>query len=363
MNVLSIETSCDETAAAIIEGGRTVLANVVWSQLGTHERFGGVVPELAARAHTAAIVPVVREAMQTSGLGWSDVDAIAVTNRPGLSGALLVGVNAAKAMAFARKLPLIGVHHIEGHIAANWLISDLQHFDEIALPAVCLIVSGGHTDLILMNAPGSYSLLGTTLDDAAGEAFDKGARLLELGYPGGPAIQKAAAHGDPDAIPFPRAWLDGSFDFSFSGLKTSLLRLVEPYRTSRARSENTGGGAFAEHVPAVFREDTPVHDLAAGYQQAIVDVLVRKTIAAAVSRHVKTVLVAGGVAANRQLHEQMRIAAREANPDMRVISPTIAYCTDNAAMIGAAGYWALTRGERSGNELDVISREALAGRN
>jgi N6-L-threonylcarbamoyladenine synthase len=230
VNILAIETSCDETAAAVISDGRRVRSNVVWSQLAAHQRYGGVVPELAARVHLTAIGPVVRDALSGAEAGWDGIDAIAVTNRPGLSGALLVGVNAAKGVALARNLPLVGVHHIEGHIAANWLIDELQDHGEIAMPAVCLIVSGGHTDLIRMTAPGQYELLGTTLDDAAGEAFDKGARLLGLGYPGGPAIQHAAEIGDPGTIPFPRAWLNDSFDFSFSGLKTALLRLVEPYR-------------------------------------------------------------------------------------------------------------------------------------
>ncbi|HQY31721.1 MAG TPA: tRNA (adenosine(37)-N6)-threonylcarbamoyltransferase complex transferase subunit TsaD, partial [Thermomicrobiales bacterium] len=217
MKLLALETSCDETAAAVIENGTLVRTSQVWSQLQLHQQYGGVVPELAARAHIEAIVPVVQGALADAETGWDEIDAIAVTNRPGLSGALLVGVNAAKAIAMARAIPLIGVHHIEGHIAALWLGDKLQPAAPVELPTTCLVVSGGHTELIQISAPGRYSLLGQTLDDAAGEAFDKGARLLGLGYPGGPAIQTAAADGNELAIPLPRAWLEDSFDFSFSG--------------------------------------------------------------------------------------------------------------------------------------------------
>jgi N6-L-threonylcarbamoyladenine synthase len=357
VNILAIETSCDETAAAVIQDGRLVRSNIVWSQLAAHQRYGGVVPELAARAHITAIMPVIREALDVAGIDLDGIEAIAVTNRPGLSGALLVGVNAAKAMAMAKGLPLVGVHHIEGHIAADWLIDDTQDFGEIELPAVCLVVSGGHTDLLLMTGHGEYRLLGTTLDDAAGEAFDKGARLLGLGYPGGPAIQRAAAGGDPGAIPLPRAWLEDSYDFSFSGLKTALLRLTEPYRVPAERPVATGK-PFAVHVPAEYREDLPVADLAAGFEAAIVDVLVTKTIRAAVELGARTVLLAGGVAANARLRESLAAHAGDKN----VLCPRLTYCTDNAAMIGAAGYWAYRRGERAGLELDVLAREPLTER-
>jgi tRNA N6-adenosine threonylcarbamoyltransferase len=359
VNILAIETSCDETAAAVISDGRRVRSNVVWSQLAAHQRYGGVVPELAARAHLTAIGPVVRDALSGAEAGWDGIDAIAVTNRPGLSGALLVGVNAAKGVALARNLPLVGVHHIEGHIAANWLIDELQDHGEIAMPAVCLIVSGGHTDLIRMKAPGQYELLGTTLDDAAGEAFDKGARLLGLGYPGGPAIQHAAEIGDPGAIPFPRAWLNDSFDFSFSGLKTALLRLVEPYRVEPAHTPAPVREPFATHIPPSFREGMPVADLAAGFQEAIVDVLVRKTIAAAQACQARTVVLAGGVAANSRLRWTMERAVAEPDRPLRLVSPRLTYCTDNAAMIGAAAHWAIRRGEIAGYDLDVIAREPL----
>jgi len=359
VNVLAIETSCDETAAAVVADGRDVRSTVVWSQLADHQRYGGVVPELAARAHLTAIGPVVRDALSGADAEWDDIGAVAVTNRPGLSGALLVGVNAAKGIALARNLPLVGVHHIEGHIAANWLIDELQDYGEIAMPAVCLIVSGGHTDLIRMSAPGEYELLGTTLDDAAGEAFDKGARLLGLGYPGGPAIQHAAETGDPAAIPFPRAWLNDSFDFSFSGLKTALLRLVEPYRVEPVDSPEPVIGPFAAHVPPTFRSDMPVADLAAGFQEAIVDVLVGKTMAAARACNARTVILAGGVAANVRLRAAMETAVAEHDHSPRLISPRLTYCTDNAAMIGAAAHWAIQRGDIAGFDLDVFARESL----
>ena len=362
MNILAIETSCDETAASVVVDGRNVRSNVVWSQLPEHQPYGGVVPELAARAHLTAIAPVVCEALACAETTWEQIDAIAVTNRPGLSGALLVGVNAAKGMALARSLPLIGVHHIEGHIAANWLVDELQDYGEIAMPAVSLIVSGGHTELILMTAPGKYELLGTTLDDAAGEAFDKGARLLGLGYPGGPAIQRAAESGDPGAIPFPRSWLDGSYDFSFSGLKTALLRLVEPYRELIEPSQTPAKKSFALHVPPTFSADMPVADLAAGFQEAIVDVLVGKTMAAASEHSAKTVILAGGVAANARLRTALGDAVGELDGLYRLISPRLTYCTDNAAMIGAAAYWAAERGEFAGLDLDVVAREPLAER-
>jgi N6-L-threonylcarbamoyladenine synthase len=357
MNLLAIETSCDETAAAVIENGRRVRSNVVWSQLAAHQIYGGVVPELAARAHITAIPPVVKEALTVAGAAWDDIGGIAVSNRPGLSGALLVGVNAAKAMAFARRLPLVGVHHIEGHIAANWLQDDTQDFGDIPLPAIGLVVSGGHTDLLLVEAPGEYRRLGSTLDDAAGEAFDKGARLLGLGYPGGPVIQRAAKHGDPAAIPFPRAWLPDTWDFSFSGLKTALLRLVQPYQLEAAHADTGSGQPFATHVPAQFREDAPIADLAAGFEWAIVEVLVIKAVRAAEEFGARSILLAGGVAANARLRSEL-----ESTSSVPVIAPRLTYCTDNAAMIGAAGQWAFERGEFAGLDLDVLARQPLAER-
>jgi len=364
VKILAIETSCDETAAAVIADGRHVRSNVVWSQVSLHRPYGGVVPELAARAHVEAIRPVVSEALSTAQVDWTEIDAIAVTNRPGLSGALLVGVNVAKAIGFTRRLPIVPVHHIEGHIAAAWLIDADQDFGEIRLPATCLVVSGGHTELIQIERAGDYRLLGATLDDAAGEAFDKGARLLGLGYPGGPAIQNAAATGDPSAHPFPRAWLDDSFDFSFSGLKTALSRATRPYHLDRdgAPRSAVSAGGFAEHVPARFRSDMPVADLAAGYQEAIVDVLAEKTLRAARAFGSRSVLLVGGVAANRALRERLATRIGEVRSEVDYIVPAFGYCTDNAAMIGVAGFWTLQRGDIGGFDLDVISRQLLAER-
>lgn len=361
MNILAIETSCDETAAAVVRDGREVRSNVVWSQIAVHQPFGGVVPELAARAHIEAIIPVTRTAMEQAGTDWDEIDAIAVTNRPGLSGALLVGVNFAKAAALARRKPLIGVHHIEGHLAALWI--DEGDSGEIALPATVLVVSGGHTELIQIDSPGSYRVLGGTIDDAAGEAFDKGARLLELGYPGGPAIQKASERGDERAIPFPRAWLDDALDFSFSGLKTALLRLTKPYELP---AEPIFGGAkeqaFVPHIARQFQADMPVADLAAGFQFAIVDVLVEKTIQAAQRHQSRSIGIVGGVAANRRLRDRLLERAGDVLPGIDVRIPAFRYCTDNAAMIGVAGCWAFARGAFSDLDLDVISREPLAER-
>ena len=362
MRILAIETSCDETAAAIIDDGRDVRSNIVWSQLALHQTYGGVVPELAARAHIEAIIPVVSSAITEAETDWSEIDAIAATNRPGLAGALLVGVNTAKAISLARDIPLIGVHHIEGHMAALWLRDRDQNFGDIPLPMTCLVVSGGHTDLIQVDGPGSYQLLGSTLDDAAGEAFDKGARLLGLGYPGGPAIQKAAEAGNEKAINFPRAWLDDSFDFSFSGLKTALLRTTAPFMIEPTVDRLPSAAAFQPHVPRHLTSDAPIADMAAGFQYAIVDVLVEKAIRAAAIHRSRAIAVVGGVAANRRLRDELERRAGERLPTVRIVVPAFRYCTDNAAMIGAAAFWALQRGVSSGLDLDVISRQALAER-
>ncbi|HRA47912.1 MAG TPA: tRNA (adenosine(37)-N6)-threonylcarbamoyltransferase complex transferase subunit TsaD [Thermomicrobiales bacterium] len=363
MKLLALETSCDETAAAVIENGTLVRSSQVWSQLQLHQQYGGVVPELAARAHIEAIMPVVQGALADAETGWDEIDAIAVTNRPGLSGALLVGVNAAKAIAMARAIPLIAVHHIEGHIAALWLGDKLQPAAPVELPATCLVVSGGHTELIQITAPGRYSLLGQTLDDAAGEAFDKGARLLGLGYPGGPAIQTAAADGNELVVPLPRAWLGDSFDFSFSGLKTALLRSTKPWQLEQ---ELTPAGSdpqpFVPHIARQFAPGMPIADLAASFQFAITDVLVAKLMRAATVHGSRTIGVVGGVAANKRLRDLLAERAQIQLPSVAVRFPPFRYCTDNAAMIGAAGYWAWQRGVRSGLDLDVYSREPLAER-
>jgi N6-L-threonylcarbamoyladenine synthase len=319
--VLGIETSCDETAVAVVEDGFTVRTNLIARQEHLHERFGGVVPEVAARAHVEALQPLLAQALETAEIDAADVDVVAVTEGPGLVGALLVGMAAAKAFALATGAGLIGVNHLEGHVWANFL----EHGPPEP-PYVALIVSGGHTMLVYMPDAATYRVLGQTLDDAAGEAFDKVARLIGLGFPGGPAIDRMAADGDPDAIAFPRAMEDsGDFDFSMSGLKTAVLRRVQ---RERAAGRDV-------HLP----------DLAASFQEAIVDVQVRKTIAAAKAQGVGTVLLGGGVVANSRLRERMAEAG--AREGLGVLVPSIDLCTDNAAMIACAGAARWARGERS----------------
>jgi N6-L-threonylcarbamoyladenine synthase len=330
MRILGIDTSCDETSAAIVEDGTKSLSNVIASQVEIHARYGGVVPEVASRQHILSIVPVVNKAMEDSGTDWSHLDAIAVTYGPGLAGALLIGVNMAKAASFARKLPLIGVNHLEGHIYAAWLTGK-----EIEFPLVCLIVSGGHSDLILMRGHGDYTLLGQTRDDAAGEAFDKSARILGLGYPGGPAIERIGKEGVA-SIELPRAWLKGTYDFSFSGLKTALLHLVEGGKIALAVSDKK------DNLPTVA-------DAAASFQEAVIDVLVGKTVVAAREYGVRQVIMVGGVAANRTLAKRMT----DASP-IPVVVPTPSLCTDNGAMIAACGYYYFRAGKRSDLALDVV---------
>lgn len=322
--ILAIETSCDETAAAVVEDGRRILSNVVASQVDIHAAFGGIVPEVASRQHLLWGRPVLERALNEARVGWEDLSALAVTHGPGLAGSLLVGVNLAKGLSLARNLPLLGVNHLEGHIYANWLEPGFQP----EFPILCLLVSGSHSDLLLMEGHGLYRLLGRTRDDAAGEAFDKAARILGLGYPGGPAIEKAAAAGDARKYPFPRAWLRGADDFSFSGMKTALLRLSQGLESS------------GQAVPAP--------DLAAAFQLAMVDVLVGKTVRAAERFPVRQVILGGGVAANLLLRQRLRERA-----GLPVYHARPALCTDNAAMIAAVAHFRLLRGERSGLELDV----------
>lgn len=371
MKILAIETSCDETAAAVVEDGRWVRSSVVASQIALHQSYGGVVPELAARGHVTAIVPVVRAALAEAGVTVPEIDAFAVTTGPGLAGALLVGVNAAKGLAYAVDRPLIGVNHLEGHIAANWLVprvvppgseqGSFSSFNPPELPALCLLVSGGHSEIILIEAPGRYRHLGRTLDDAAGEAFDKGARLLGLGYPGGPVIQAAAEGGDPTRFELPRAWLPDTDDFSFSGLKTALLRLVEPYRLP-AEPAPPDEAPFPVHRPRRLRDDLPVADLAAGYQAAVVDVLAGKAVVAARLHGARSLVLAGGVAANAALRKKITDAVATAwkdggTPEVRY--PALWLCTDNAAMIGAAAFWRLDEATRHWSG-DVRPRWPLA---
>jgi N6-L-threonylcarbamoyladenine synthase len=339
MNILGIETSCDETAAAVVVDGRVVRSNVISSQIELHRAHGGVVPELAARGQVTAIMPVIRAAIAEAGMIASDIDAVAFTQGPGLAGSLLVGVNAAKAFAFALGKPTIPVNHLEAHVYANWLqLNARQEFTPPAFPAVCLLVSGGHTEILLLHDHHHYEMLGDTLDDAAGEAFDKGARLLGLGYPGGPAIQRAAAGGNAAAFELPRAWLGGSFDFSFSGLKTALLRVAQDYRLPDPAVAPTGA-IFPEHRPPRYRDDLPLADLAASFEEAIVDVLATKTARAAGAHGARSVLIAGGVAANRRLRDRLAAVAGD-RADVRW--PDLSLCTDNAAMV-AGRAWHLAR--------------------
>lgn len=329
--ILAIESSCDETAAAVIEGGRALLSSVVASQMEIHARYGGVFPEVASRQHVLSIVPVVEEALAKAGVTLSQVDAIAVTQGPGLAGSLVVGLNAAKGLALGAGKPLVGVNHLEGHIYSAWVheAGTPNPSPEPQFPILALLVSGGHTELNLMTDHLTYRRLGATLDDAAGEAFDKTARLLKLPYPGGPSVQKAAESGDPKAFAFPRARTDREWDFSFSGVKTAVLREVR-------RMEAAG-------------QPIPVEDMAASFQHTVVDTLLVKTLAAARAFGVKEILVAGGVSANKALREAF-LNQRE----FKVSIPKFAYCTDNAAMIAAAGYFRYTLGHRSSLDMDVL---------
>jgi N6-L-threonylcarbamoyladenine synthase len=343
MNVLGIETSCDETAAAVVVDGRRLLSNVIASQMAEHARYGGVVPEVASRRHVELMNGVLRCALSEAELSLNDIDAIAVTNRPGLLGALLVGVTAAKGLSLALGVPLVGVHHIEAHLYANFLTHPDADF-----PAVALVVSGGHTDLFHLRGHGDYVLLGRTRDDAAGEAFDKCARLMGLSYPGGPAIQNAAETGNPKAVSFPRAYLPDTFEFSFSGLKTAVRRFVEQFAPSPTlRERGVGEGA-----------NCSVADLAASFQEAVVDVLVTKTIAAAKATDVSRVFMAGGVAANARLRERMQAACDAAG--LVLFYPPPVLCTDNAAMIATTGYYHLQSGRVDGLSLPTFASEPLA---
>jgi N6-L-threonylcarbamoyladenine synthase len=334
--ILGIETSCDETAAAVIENGRTLLSSVVASQIELHARYGGVFPEVASRQHVKTIYAVVAEALEGAHMQVSDLDAIAVTRGPGLAGSLVVGINMAKGMAVASGLPLLGINHLESHIYSAWVLpvgSEMQR--EPRFPLLALLVSGGHSVLYLMDDHLSYKRLGGTLDDAAGEAFDKVARLLGLPYPGGPSIQVAAQTGDPHTFNFPRARLDNEYDFSFSGLKTAVLREVRKYEAEG--------------------RELPVADMAASFQAAVIEVLFEKSIKAAEAYRVKEIVVAGGVSANHALRQAFITQDR-----FTVHIPTLSLCTDNAAMVASAGYFRFAFGHRDDLGFDAMPNWPLS---
>ncbi len=346
MRILALESSCDEFAGAVVEDGLRVLSSVVASQVDLHGRYGGVVPELAGREHLRSLVPVLQATLEQAGQSWEGIDAVAVTQGPGLGGSLLVGINAAKALAWARGLPCLPVHHIEGHLYANWLEAalDAHGGEPPSFPLVCLVVSGGHTELLLMHGHGQFERLGQTLDDAAGEAFDKVGRLLGLPFPGGPAVERAAqgaVAGAPAAgasvagKALPRAWLAGSDDFSFSGIKTAVLNRVR---------DDLGGALSATDVSALAR----------AFQESMVDVLSRKTADAALAQGAREVIVAGGVAANGALRQAL---AERCPVPLRV--PPAALCTDNAAMIGGAAYYKAAE-EIAEADWDLFSTSGLA---
>jgi N6-L-threonylcarbamoyladenine synthase len=336
IRILGIETSCDETAAAVVEDGRLILSNIVASQVELHAKYGGIFPEVASRQHIKTIHPVVTEALQQAHLTLSDLDAIAVTRGPGLPGSLVVGMNVAKGMALSSGLPLIGISHLEGHLYSAWLYKpDTNPPHEPRFPLVALIVSGGHTELVLMKSHLQYQHLGATLDDAAGEAFDKVARLLGLKYPGGPSIQNASADGNPLAYNFPRAWLEDSWDFSFSGLKTAVMREVRQIESSN--------------------QPLPVADLSASFQAAVVDVLVTKTINAAKQFSAKNIVIAGGVSANRALRHSIQVRAT-----CPLHIPPIWLCTDNASMIAGAACFRFMQGQRDHLDMDVLPNWPLS---
>ena len=385
MRVLGIESSCDETGAAIVQDWRYLLSNVVASQIEIHNRYGGVVPEVASRQQLSAILPVIETAMEKASCTWGEIDAIAATYGPGLAGSLLVGLTAGKALALARNLPFLGVNHLEAHIYANWLRKNVSPPEQAAdradwayldgdptFPLICLVISGAHSELVLVRGHGQYELLGRTRDDAAGEAFDKVARILGLDYPGGPAIQQAAQRAEAElqqqqkptamartAYRLPRAWLRGTYDFSFSGLKTAMLHLAEGATNTHTPASNSSNASGGKQVSQYTRMGTQsaqhgsinVALLASSFQEAVVDVLAVKTRLAAQEYHVKQVVLAGGVAANLSLRTRLE---QELQPlRIRLNYPPIEFCTDNAAMIASAAFFHLSQGEASELNLDV----------
>lgn len=334
--ILAIESSCDETAAAVVVDGKNVKSNAIYSQIELHKLYGGVVPEIASRKHVEKINQVIKEAIDTADVTWDDIDAVAVTYGPGLVGALLVGVSAAKALAYAKGKPLVGVHHIEGHIAANYIEND-----ELKPPFMCMVASGGHSHLVYVKDYNEFEIVGRTRDDAAGEAFDKVARAIGLGYPGGPKIDKLAKEGNPQAIEFPRAFMeDAPYDFSFSGLKSAVLNYLNSYEMKKLEVNKA--------------------DVAASFQQAVIDVLTDNSIRAAKDYGCERLALAGGVASNSSLRENMKLKAGKEGINFYYPSPI--YCTDNAAMIGVAGYYEYIKGTRSGLDLNAVPNLKIGGR-
>lgn len=327
--ILAIESSCDETACAVIKDGQEICSNVVSTQIKIHEKFGGVVPEVASRKHLEYIDVVIEESLRESGYSFADLDAIAVTMGPGLIGALLVGLSTAKGLAYALNKPLIGVHHIEGHIYANFLANP-----DITLPCICLVVSGGHTNIVKISDHGNYEILGQTVDDAAGEAFDKVARAIGLGYPGGPKIDALAKEGNAKAIDFPRAKLNEPLNFSFSGLKSAVLNYLNQAEMKQETIDRS--------------------DVAASFQEAVVDVLVEHTMRAMEEHGIHTLLLAGGVSANSRIRDRFQQACKEAN--YQLFYPPLSLCTDNAAMIGAAAAYKYDRKEFAGYDLNAVAQ-------
>ena len=354
IRILGIESSCDETAAAVVENGSKILSNVVATQIDLHAQYGGVFPELASREHIKAIYPVVEQALKKAHLDLSGIDAIAVTRGPGLPGSLVVGINMAKGLALASGVPLVGVNHMEGHLYSPWLETTEEN-PAPNFPFIALIVSGGHTEIVLVKNHMDYELLGSTQDDAAGEAFDKVARLLDLGYPGGPAIQKISADANKNAFRFPRSWMPGTHDFSFSGIKTSVLHLVNDMknRAKKVYIDTHGIQNVKNFDPNTVQ--LPVADIAASFQESVVDVLVTKTIKAAEEYGCKEILIAGGVSANKALRETMveRFSGK-------VHVPPLYLCTDNASMIATAGYHRFLNGQRDDLDFDALPTWSIA---
>ncbi len=331
MLILGIETSCDETAAAVVEDGKKILSNIISSQIEIHREYGGVVPEIASRHHIKNITNIIEEALNASGKKLEEMDYIAVTYAPGLIGALLVGISVAKGMSYSSNIPLVPVHHLKGHIYSNFIENDIE------LPAVCLIVSGGHTNIVYMKEDHSFEAMGQTLDDAVGESYDKIARVMGIGYPGGPVIDKLSKIGDSKFLKIPKPQVEGEFDFSFSGIKTSVINFI-----NKSKMKN---------------EEFKVEDLAASFQTGVVDMLVGKTIKAAEKKGAKSIIIAGGVAANSLLREKMENSA--AQKGIKVYYPALKYCTDNGAMIGVAAYYKLKYGKNPIADLRLNGKASM----